>query len=343
MQKVLQKLFITIGIIGAFFAINTTLSQTATYAIPPSIQDDNLPEEVEVPSTEDTDDEDEEEGSEDIPTSAGSVLGECRTFLGLNSWDCNIITNPDNQEQLEYNVKKIALNISDIISGIAIYLLVGFVIYGGYLYIFSSGDPAKSTSGKKTLTNAFIGLAIVTLAKIIFSSISIALTGSSNFQTCTTAGCEFDVVKNLINWFIGIAGVVSAVYVVIGSIGYITSSGDPAKLQKSRTTITYSLIGLAIVALSLTISNFVAESIDAANQGEDISGPIMSLLNTVIGFASVVSVAYAIKGGIGIMTSAGDPAKLKKSKDTILYACIGLILCALSFAIVNWAIKTIIS
>ena len=42
------------------------------------------------------------------------------------------------------------------------------------------------------------------------------------------------------------------------------------------------------------------------------------------------------------MTSTGDAGKVKKAKDTILYALIGLIICVLSFAIVNWTIKNVI-
>ena len=38
------------------------------------------------------------------------------------------------------------------------------------------------------------------------------------------------------------------------------------------------------------------------------------------------------------MTSTGDAGKVKQAKDTILYAVIGLIICALAFAIVNWTI-----
>ena len=270
---------------------------------------------------------------------------DCRTFLGLPSWDCHINTEPQNEDDLKTNISIIADNILAIIAGIAVYFLIGYVIYGGYLYIFSSGDPAKSTAGKRTLTNAFIGLAIATCARIIISSIGIAIINSNNFDSCTMeSGCgvsEAEIITNLINWFIGIAGVVSAAYVVVGGIGYITSSGDPAKLQKSKITIVYALIGLAIVALSLTMSSFAVDAINSANNGEDIRGPIINLLNTVIGLSSIVSVSFAIKGGVGYMTSTGDPAKVKKAKDTILYACIGLVVCAISFAIVNWAIGAI--
>ena len=42
-------------------------------------------------------------------------------------------------------------------------------------------------------------------------------------------------------------------------------------------------------------------------------------------------------------TVEGDPSKTKKAKDTILYAVIGLIICALAFAIVNFVISNIIN
>ena len=38
------------------------------------------------------------------------------------------------------------------------------------------------------------------------------------------------------------------------------------------------------------------------------------------------------------MTSSGDPGKVKKAKDVILYGIIGLIVCALAFAIVNFVV-----
>jgi len=42
------------------------------------------------------------------------------------------------------------------------------------------------------------------------------------------------------------------------------------------------------------------------------------------------------------MTSNGDATKLEKAKKTILYACIGLAICVLAFAIVNFVIDKII-
>lgn len=204
----------------------------------------------------------------------------CPNFLGLTSWDCGLPSTIDSEAALKSNIWIIASNIAVDITIIAAYLVLGYVIYGGYLYIFSSGDPVKAADGKKTLTRAFIGLAIVMSANLIMGTIRIALVGGSgNIGNCATeSGCvnPDDLIQNLINWFIAIAGIVSAIFLVYGGISYITSSGDPGKIQKAKQMIIYSLIGLAIVALSVAITAFVSNIIRESNNNAYINQSTIS-------------------------------------------------------------------
>ncbi len=68
-------------------------------------------------------------------------------------------------------------------------------------------------------------------------------------------------------------------------------------------------------------------------------GSLTGILNNIIGAMGIIAVIFIIIGGINYLTSAGDTAKREKGKKTILYACIGLVICALAFAIVNWVIS----
>ena len=78
-----------------------------------------------------------------------------------------------------------------------------------------------------------------------------------------------------------------------------------------------------------------------------------NIINVVIGILGLVCVVVMIIGGVNYMTSSGDTGKVKKAKDTILYGVIGLVVCALAFAlemplilafaIVNWVIGGILS
>ena len=69
---------------------------------------------------------------------------------------------------------------------------------------------------------------------------------------------------------------------------------------------------------------------------------LTNILNGVISAMGIVAVIFIIIGGINYMTSAGDTSKLEKAKKTILYALIGLVVCALSFAIVNLVVINIL-
>ena len=70
----------------------------------------------------------------------------------------------------------------------------------------------------------------------------------------------------------------------------------------------------------------------------DLFTAIQGILNAVFGIIGVVSVIMIIVGGISYATSQGDPSKVKKGKDTILYGIIGLVVALLAFAIVNFVL-----
>ena len=220
-------------------------------------------------------------------------IDNCRSFLGMVSWDCNTnLTGGNNirTDDLTTGIWMIVLNVLSDISVIATYLALGFVIYGGYQYIFSSGDPAKVVTGKKTLVHAFAGIAIVMSASVILNAIRIAM-GANFAIDCTAAGnasaengcfnySDANVmVDSFINWFIAISGLVAAIFVIYGGIAYMTSSGDPNKLQKAKNIIIYALAGLAIVGLAKVITAFAISSISQANESSYINTSIVKELH----------------------------------------------------------------
>jgi len=91
----------------------------------------------------------------------------------------------------------------------------------------------------------------------------------------------------------------------------------------------------------------VPEEIRAANgctgtselaKAENVVAKIIDSILLVLGIACVVFVVF---GGIQYMTSAGDSSKMTKAKHTILYACVGLVICVLAFAITNFVVDTV--
>jgi hypothetical protein len=66
-----------------------------------------------------------------------------------------------------------------------------------------------------------------------------------------------DVVASIINILSLVVGILAVIFVIIGGLKFITSSGDPANVSSARNTIIYALVGLVIVALAQVIVRFV--------------------------------------------------------------------------------------
>ena len=94
---------------------------------------------------------------------------------------------------------------------------------------------------------------------------------------------------------------------------------------------------LAIGASVNTVGNGTS-----SNDENYLIDSIVSIINAIIAILGVVCVIVMIIGGVNYMTSSGDAGKVKKAKDTILYGLIGLIVCVLAFAIVNFVILNVL-
>jgi len=66
-------------------------------------------------------------------------------------------------------------------------------------------------------------------------------------------------IQNVIQVLVTLSGFITAGFFVWGGVGYITSSGNPEALEKSKRTILYSAIGLTIVIGAFVISNVVSQ------------------------------------------------------------------------------------
>ncbi|MBQ3464623.1 hypothetical protein IJH15_00135 [Candidatus Saccharibacteria bacterium] len=128
------------------------------------------------------------------------------------------------------------------------------------------------------------------------------------------------------------------------------------KLSKYLLIIVTCIFGLNLLVAPSSFAandpicdnNNISDEIKAANGCKGTKAPklentIINIIEAIIAVLGVVAVIFIIIGGIQYMTSTGDPGKVKKAKDTILYALIGLAVCVLSFAIVNFVIKNVIN
>ncbi|EKE00107.1 MAG: hypothetical protein ACD_22C00092G0019 [uncultured bacterium] len=66
-------------------------------------------------------------------------------------------------------------------------------------------------------------------------------------------------IRSIISVLVTLAGLTAAGFFVWGGIGYISSSGNPETLDRSKKTIMYSAIGLAVVLGAFVLTNIVSD------------------------------------------------------------------------------------
>lgn len=89
------------------------------------------------------------------------------------------------------------------------------------------------------------------------------------------------------------------------------------------------------------ISQLAVATVEKVNESgnDNLKQNITDIINAVIAALGIVAVVVIVLGGVQYMTSTGDSTKVKKAKDTILYGIVGLIICVLAYAIVNFVIR----
>ena len=66
-------------------------------------------------------------------------------------------------------------------------------------------------------------------------------------------------IQSIIQILVTLAGLTATGFLIWGGIGYITSSGNPEALDRSKKTILYSGIGLVIVLAAFVLSNIITQ------------------------------------------------------------------------------------
>lgn len=214
------------------------------------------------------------------PESAGALGGgNCGVegVLGFKPWYYGLCESNDPNAKIDEPAKgdsdEIARFVWTIVLNVLVdltvaigYLALGFVIYGGYLYIMSQGDPGRAMRGKKTLTNAIVGTVIALTASVAVNTVRVIL-GINNDNSWDQGSVVYTVqqIQNAFNWAYTVAGIVAVIFIIKNAVNYMLSHGDPSKTRAATQGIIYAVVGLVIVLLAAVITSFVLNAINGAN------------------------------------------------------------------------------
>ena len=82
----------------------------------------------------------------------------------------------------------------------------------------------------------------------------------------------------------------------------------------------------------------VADSPICKDKDANVTDSIKTIVNTLLFVLGAVAVLVIIVAGIMYVVSGGEAASVKKAKDMILYAVVGLVVALMAFAIVNFVV-----
>ncbi len=107
------------------------------------------------------------------------------------------------------------------------------------------------------------GVTRVALLLLIVLCVPLLLT-----HTALAADGDVGKVQNFLNSITKVistlAGAIGVVFFAIGGVGYMTSSGNPDRLDRSKRTLLHTGVGLAIVFGAVILTNIVADLAKAA-------------------------------------------------------------------------------
>lgn len=144
----------------------------------------------------------------------------------------------------------------------------------------------------------------------------------------------------------GLAAGLAFIYTVVSAIRFSISAGDPQNVTNARRSLIYSVVGLVIALLALSIVstiNSIASDV-ARSGGDPITGSsgILAQLGEWLTLAvGVISAIMLIVGGLRYITSAGQPQSAQAARNTIVYAIVGLVVAGIANFIIGFVINRI--
>lgn len=164
---------------------------------------------------------------------------------------------------LKYNtVQQVLMALLYALQGVIVVLSLVFIVIGAVLYITSAGNQARVTSAKTAITAALIGLAIGILAPTFLKEIATVLGWNATAPLpaeVSGAKSATDILLSVLNFLLGIVGILAIIFLVVGAIMFLGATGDMNRIGVAKKIIQYALLGIVVALASLVIVRQLAE------------------------------------------------------------------------------------
>ncbi|MDO8511670.1 MAG: hypothetical protein Q7S57_00180 [bacterium] len=102
-----------------------------------------------------------------------------------------------------------------------------------------------------------IFLRIIVGATLLLPTVALASLGPVVTPDGTSKGDLPSIIMNIINYVLGIVGVVALAYLIYGGFRYITSGGNETVVEEAKSIIINAIIGIVVIGVAAALVNFV--------------------------------------------------------------------------------------
>jgi cytochrome bd-type quinol oxidase subunit 2 len=206
---------------------------------------------------------------------------------------------------------------------------------------------------KKIYLILFISLCLPVLAVFVFGSVhSVVLAqggdsgpGGDNPSTLENPLGEDTTVVGILNAVAGflflVAVPIATIMILIGAFWLLTSGGNEQRITTGRKTITWAVIGFAVLILAGGIASIVANILGYEGEvpgvgNSPITDPneIAPKLNTIAAWMFTVFLIIAVMAIIWsaflYLTSGGNSEKTQKARKALIYAIVAIVIAVLA-------------
>lgn len=99
---------------------------------------------------------------------------------------------------------------------------------------------------------------VIILSSLVFPQVAFAQTASGNVNQIV------NFLKSIVGVLVTVSSIVAVIFFAIGGFTYITSTGNPEALEKSKKTIIYAGVGLVIILGAYVLSGIVTQLASSA-------------------------------------------------------------------------------
>lgn len=158
--------------------------------------------------------------------------------------------------------------------GIVVLLALIFFIWGAIVYMTSAGSDDRIKSGKNAMFASLIGMALGIAAPSLLKTVG-ALLGWGTEENCANitdatakATCEETITAaptigtigiNVLEFLLGIVGILGMIMIVVGGVMYFTAGANEKNEEAAKKMVKFAVIGLALALASMVIVKQVAE------------------------------------------------------------------------------------